>query len=157
MNMPDALLAVFAVFAIASTAFAFLAKRLVYSVLSLALAAAFSSLIFLLLGQEFVALMQLLFFTCCLSACLIVATAAEEKIKRTISIGRFSAAAAILSAPLLYVAVIAPSAAASLQNSDFLQYAAGAFSSYYVFLYMIVTLLFAGAVGSAIVIKKIQG
>ena len=96
MNMPDVLLAGFAFFAIASTAFAFLAKRLVYSVLSLALAGVFSSLIFLLLGQEFVALMQLLFFTCCLSACLVVATAAEEKSERTVNIGRFSAAAVIL-------------------------------------------------------------
>ena len=107
-----------------------------------------------LIGQEFLALLQFLFFACGLSACLISALSAEGKAERTIGIARFSAASVAIAAPLLYVAMTATVGAASSHAFDFAQYASGAIGVYYMFVYALVTLLFAGVIGGMLVVKR---
>ena len=130
----------------------FLQKKLLHSVVFLALAAVGSSLIFLYLGQVLVALLQLFIFVGGLSTYLIVAVATEEKQVKMRSAAAFVIISAIMSAGLF--AAVWNTATVGLAGNDFSTVAQGAISSYYAFIFAAVFLLFAAALGSVIIIKK---
>ena len=75
-----------AALAVIASIFIFLQKRLIHAVLFLAIVFVSSSIIFLLLGQTLIAVLQMLIFVGGLSTYLIVAVATEEKGANLISI-----------------------------------------------------------------------
>ena len=131
----------------------FLPKKLLHSVIFLALTATASSLILLYMGQVLIAVLQLLVFVGGLSTYLVVAVAAEEKNAKLSSKMRLSVAscAVILVLSLLLYKIPAPQAGS---GGSFSAAAQLAFSSYYALLFASVFLLFASAIGSVLVMKK---
>lgn len=130
----------------------FLQKKLLHSVVFLALAAGGSALIFIYLGQTLVAMLQLLIFVGGLSTYLIVAVATEEKQVKMRNAVAFAVASVVISAGLF--AAVAGSSATTLAGNSFSEIAQGAISSYFMLILAAVFLLFAAAIGSVIVIKK---
>ncbi|MDE1855002.1 MAG: NADH-quinone oxidoreductase subunit J [Candidatus Micrarchaeota archaeon] len=130
----------------------FLQKKLLHSVVFLALAAVGSSLIFLYLGQVLVALLQLFIFVGGLSTYLIVAVATEEKQVKMRNAAAFVIISAITSVGLF--AAVSNTTVPGLAGNDFSTVAQGAISNYYAFIFAAVFLLFAAALGSVIIIKK---
>ncbi|MDE1874081.1 MAG: NADH-quinone oxidoreductase subunit J [Candidatus Micrarchaeota archaeon] len=137
---------------VGSGAALFLQKRLMRSVIFLALAAVGSSLIFIYIGQTLVALLQLLVFVGGLSTYLIVAVAAEEKQVKMRNVFVFAASAIVLAVG--FVAALSGLGPTQVSGNAFSGAAQNAFSEYYAVLFASVFLLFAVAVGSVAVIKK---
>ncbi len=129
-----------------------LQRRLVHSVIFLAVAAAFSSFIFLYLNQVLVALLQLLVFVGGLSTYLIVAVASEVKRVKIRNVAAFFIAAFIIVAGLM--AAVFSLQAPTGGGNDFSAAAQNGISTYYPVLFISVFLLFAAAIGSVIVIKR---
>jgi NADH:ubiquinone oxidoreductase subunit 6 (subunit J) len=131
----------------------FLQKKLLRSVIFLALTAIISSLILIYLGQVLVALLQLLVFVGGLSTYLVVAVATEEKQEKLSSKARLIFASIVIAMGLsLLVYSVQPTPAGA--GNDFSTAAQFAFSSYYVLLFASIFLLFAAAIGSILVMKK---
>jgi NADH:ubiquinone oxidoreductase subunit 6 (subunit J) len=130
----------------------FVRKKLLHSVIFLALSTVGISFVFLYLDQSLVALMQLLVFVGSLSTYLIVAVASEEKkeIRKGV-VGFFVATAIMLSFLLPFVLGVGEGQVAA---NSFSSSAASAFSSNYAFLFASVFLLFAATLGSVVIIKK---
>ena len=130
----------------------FLQKRLLHSVVFMALAAAGSALIFLYLGQVLVVLLQLLVFVGGLSTYLIVAIATEEKQVKMRNAVAFVVISVVISAGLL--AAVSDTTAGTPAGNDFSTVAQAGIASYYALIFVAVFLLFAAALGSVIVIKR---
>lgn len=130
----------------------FLERKLIRAVIYLAFAAISSALIFLYLGQAFIAMLQILVFVGGLSTYLIVAVATEEKSRKMPSNLSF-AVFAVVSALILFQLTYS-SASPSTSPADFVSSAQQAFSSYYALFYICVLLLFASALGSVLVLKR---
>ncbi len=130
----------------------FLQKKLMRSVVFLALASFGSALIFLYLNQPLVALLQLLVFVGGLSTYLMVAVATEEKRVKMRNAIVFVIAGALMTAALF--TALSGLQTAQLANNDFSTAAQSALSSYYAFFFIAIFLLFATAIGSVVVIKR---
>lgn len=141
------------IFAVVSSLGIFLQKKLLYSVLFLALTAAVSSLILAYVGQVLVALMQLLVFVGGLSTYLVVAVATEEKQMKLNSARRLIFASIIIALGLSLLVYGVPPMQAGTGNS-FSAAAQTAFFTYFAVLFACIFLLFATAIGSVLVIKK---
>jgi NADH:ubiquinone oxidoreductase subunit 6 (subunit J) len=148
----DFLTILLAIIAVAPGVALFLQKKLIHSVVFLAIAAAASTLIFLYLDQVLVALLQLLVFVGGLSTYLIVAIAAEEKQVKLTSRVRFLLATVMIAAVLSALLLSLPAGVAA--GNDFSSVAQASFSDYFALLLIAVLLIFASAVGSVLVIKK---
>jgi NADH:ubiquinone oxidoreductase subunit 6 (subunit J) len=148
----DFLTILIAIIAVAPGVALFLQKKLIHSVVFLAIAAAASTLIFLYLDQVLVALLQLLVFVGGLSTYLIVAIAAEEKQVKLASRVRFLLATVMIAAVLSALLLSLPAGVAA--GNDFSSVAQASFSDYFALLLIAVLLIFASAVGSVLVIKK---
>lgn len=148
----DFLTILLAIIAVAPGVALFLQKKLIHSVVFLAIAAAASTLIFLYLDQVLVALLQLLVFVGGLSTYLIVAIAAEEKQVKLASRVRFLLATVMIAAVLSALLLSLPAGVAA--GNDFSSVAQASFSDYFALLLIAVLLIFASAVGSVLVIKK---
>ena len=132
----------------------FLQKRLIHAVLSLAFAFVSSSLIFFLLGQTLIAILQMLVFVGGLSTYLIVAVATEEKGPNLISIKWLLALSIVLSIGLgASMLVHVPSQNVS-SPAVFLGAASHAFSNSYAMLYMILVLLFSVSISGVLILRK---
>ena len=148
----DILAAVLALLTVLSGLLLFLQKRLLHSVILLALTASASAFIFLYLDQVLVALLQLLVFVGGLSTYLIVAIATEEKGVKMQHVVAFLLTSVVLSAGLY--AAISGFASGSFVGSDFSAVAEGSVAAYFPFILAAVFLLFAAAIGSVVVIKR---
>lgn len=131
----------------------FLQKKLVYAVIALTAAFIGSSLLFLLLGQTLVAMLQLIVFIGGLSTYMIVAVAADEKNTRMIRLPIFAVVLVLMFAALSLLLGYLPSQAQN-NGPSFLNAASSAFQLQYPTLYMIVVLLFAITISGALIIKK---
>ena len=131
----------------------FLPKKLLHSVIFLALTATASSLILLYMGQLLVALLQLLVFVGGLSTYLIVAVASEEKHEKLSSRVRLAVATSVVLVVLSLLMYNMPGIQTGVGNS-FSAAAQIAFSNNYALLFASVFLLFVTAIGSVLVIKK---
>lgn len=151
--MPLPILLIFlAIFMVSSGIAVFLSKRLLFSVLFLAVSAIGSSLVFLYLSQTLVALLQLLVFVGSFSTYLVVAVAAEDREEKRISVLKFVVAAVIMAAGLSYfVYGVAPGQA---NENSFSQVAQVVFFDYYAPLFASVFVLFATALCSVVILKK---
>lgn len=130
----------------------FLQRKLLRSVVLLAMAAAGSALIFLYLGQVLIALLQLLVFVGGLSTYLIVAVATEEKKVNMRSAWAFVLASVVIAAGLL--AAVSTLNTTQQASNSFSASAESAIQGYYAVFFSAVFLLFAAAIGSVAVIKK---
>lgn len=131
----------------------FAQKKLVHAVIALATAFLGSSLVFFLIGQTLVALLQLIVFVGGFSTYLIVAVATEEKSAKLMRFPVFIVLSILLFAGLVFT--LQPLPQQSNQAGNFLGAAAQAFTSGYPVLYIIATLLFAATIGGVLIIKKI--
>lgn len=142
-----------AAFTVISSLLIFVQKKLVYSVVALTAAFFGSSLLFLLLGQTLVAMLQLIVFIGGLSTYMIVAVATEEKNSKMIILPMFAVVLILLVAGLSLLLNYIP---AQSQNNtpSFLDAASSAFQSQYPTLYIIVIMLFAITISGTLIIKK---
>lgn len=154
--MPDVYTLSFYMFAILtalSSVLVFLQRKLVHAVLALTMAFSMSAVLFLVLNQTFVALLQLLVFVGGLSTYLMVSLANEEKGRRYIRISFFIPIVIALSIWFAYFAQLSlhsETASGSSMDATF----SVAIAQYYPLFYGIAALLFAAAFGSVLFIKK---
>ncbi len=130
----------------------FISRRLIHSVIALTIAFLGSALAFLLMGQAFIALLQLFIFVGGLSTYLIVAVASEDA-GFSIDMRRFLLLLVLVAIGLLPVLTFrlpGPSSA----PADFTAAAGTALSYYYPLLLAMVILLFSSVMGSILVIKR---
>lgn len=132
----------------------FVQKKIIYSVLSLTAVFLGSAIVFYLLGQTFIAILQLIIFVGGLSTYVMVAVATEEKNLKLISLPFFFVIAIILFAGLTLILNYLPVQNPAATNPDFLIAASYALQSDYVLLYLIALLLFAVTIGGTLVIKR---
>ncbi len=149
-----ALLVLLAAFTVASGMMMFLNKKLLHSVLFLALAAIGSSLIFIYVSQTLVALLQLLVFVGSLCTYLMVAVAMETRETRIKDIVRFLAATLVIAVSLSYL--VYGVAGNQPNGASFSNAAVIAFSGYSAILFAAALLLFAAAMGSVIMMKRLS-
>ena len=148
------LLALLAVITIAPGIMIFFSRRILHSVLFLAAAAAGSSLIFLYLSQTLAALLQLLIFVGGLSTYLIVAVATEERKVMKADLVKFLSAALLIAVAFSYIVYGTPGT--QMNGNSFSYSAEAAFSGYSAFLFAVAFLLFAAAIGSIVMIKRLS-
>lgn len=139
---------------VASSILVFVEKRLVYAVAALATAFIGSALLFFLLGQTIIALLQLIVFVGGLSTYLIVAVSTEEKGAKLIFLPAFLATAAITAAALGYLLLGYISPVDTNAGANFLDAAAIAMQNSYALFYIMATLLAAVAISGVIIINK---
>lgn len=154
MNMlaADAFYLIAAFTAISAVA-VFAQRKLIHSVVALASAFTGSALLFFLIGQTMIALLQLLVFVGGLSTYLIVAIAAEEKNAKTLRVPVLVAAVVLLLGALsLMIGYAQPSSPAGQAN--FIGSAAIAFGSDYALLYVMGALLFGTVISGVLIIRK---
>lgn len=132
----------------------FVQKKIIYSVLSLTAVFLGSAVVFYLLGQTFIAILQLIIFVGGLSTYVMVAVATEEKNLKMISLPFFFIIAIIFFAGLALILNYLPGQNPAAANPNFLVTAASALQSDYVLLYLMVLLLFAVTIGGTLVIKR---
>lgn len=153
--MADLIIAfyIFGALTILSSIFVFLQRKLVHAVFALTMAFASSSMLMLIIGQPFIALLQLLVFVGGLSTYLMVSLANEEKGKRYLRLGIFVPIVIILVVWFFFFAQLAIGASV-LGSSNINMTFTAALQQFYPLLYMVVVLLFASALGSVLFIKK---
>lgn len=136
-----------------SSLFIFVQRKLIYAVIALTAAFLGSSLLFLLLGQTLVAMLQLIVFIGGLSTYMIVAVSSEEKNSKMIKLPIFAIVFVLLLVGLSLTLGYVPSQS---QNNapSFLNAASSAFQSQYPTLYLIVIMLFAITISGTLIIKK---
>ena len=143
----------FAALTVLSSVLVFLQRKLVHAVLALTTAFSMSAVLFLIMGQPFIALLQLLVFVGGLSMYLMVSLANEEKGRRYIRVSLFIPIVIVLSVLLLYFAHLSV-ASAAISGSSMDSTFAAAMAQYYPLFYGILALLFSAALGSVLFIKK---
>lgn len=130
----------------------FLSRRLIHSVLALTTAFIGSALVFLYLGQTFIAFLQLFIFVGGLSTYLVVAVASEEA-KSELKTTRFVLLLVVIAIGLS--ALLAKAGLATTPSGNSFQAAAGpALASYYPLLFALALLLFSTVIGSIMIIKR---
>ncbi|MHB1830636.1 MAG: NADH-quinone oxidoreductase subunit J family protein [Candidatus Micrarchaeaceae archaeon] len=139
---------------VVSSILIFVEKRLVYAVAALATAFLGSALLFFLLGQTIMALLQLIVFVGGLSTYLIVAVSTEEKDAKLIFLPAFLAIAAITAAGLGYTLLGYIQPIGTNAASSFLGAAAIAMQGSYALFYIMATLLAAVAISGVMIINK---
>ncbi len=141
---------VLAVFTVGAAIAMFFQRSLLRSVTALTLSFVGSAVIFYIIGQDLIALLQLLVFVGGLSTYLIIAVSSENREVKKLP--RLMVLAIIFTAGLSIV-FVSPFAAA--QNAADIQvYAATAFNNYYQLLFVIALALFGAAMASVLVIRK---
>ena len=130
----------------------FVSRKLLYSVIYLSLVFASSAFLFMLLGQPFVGLLQLLVFIGGISAYLITVVAVEYKENERAHLPKLLAAA--LAIGLLMCIILVQLPTLGTHANSFTNEFSSDFSSMYLILFFAVTMLFGAAIGSILVIKK---
>lgn len=136
-----------------SAIYIFVQRKLVHAVLALMVAFGSSAVLFLLLDQPFIALLQTLVFIGGLSTYLMVSLAAEERGKAYLRMSFFIPLAIVFSAWLCFFAQMSVASATFSATAMSLTFAA-ALKQYYLLLYIVVVLLFAAVTGSVLFVKK---
>lgn len=152
--LPDPTLVIISIFTIGSGIALFLSKRLLHAVLSLTFAFMGSALVFIYLGQSFIALLQLFVFVGGLSTYLVVAVAADQTKSNTETLKFVILLVAIA---LGLSAILGSNASLFNQTSSshsFTEAAIPAFNTYYPILFMLALLLFGTVIGSIIIIRR---
>lgn len=132
----------------------FIEKKLIHAVVALSLAFTGSALLFFMLGQTLIALLQLIVFVGGFSTYLIVAVATEEKTVKLISLREFLTLALIFSVGSgFFLLNYLPSSNNNVEAS-FLATASSAFTTSYSVFYVILVLLFAVSISGVLIIRK---
>jgi NADH:ubiquinone oxidoreductase subunit 6 (subunit J) len=142
-----------AAFTVISALAIFFQNRLIRAVVALTAAFIGSALLFLLLHQTLIAILQLIVFVGGLSTYLIVAVATELKSSKLLRLPEFATAIALLVIGLSLLVGYVPNPPSAVTPS-FLSAASEAFQSQYITLYIIVVLLFAITISGTLIIRK---
>lgn len=148
----DSIFIVISILTIAAGLATFLSRRLLHSVLAVTFAFVGSALVFIYLGQDFIALLQLFIFVGGLSTYLIVAVASEEA-KGSVSITRFILLLVIVAIGLSAL-LVNTGLSSSPAGNDFVAASGSAFTAYYPVLFMLCLLLFSTVIGSILIMKR---
>ncbi len=146
--------AIVAAITLISAIFIFVEKKLVHAVIALSLAFLGSALLFFLIGQTLVALLQLVVFVGGFSTYLIVAVATEEKTAKLINLRNFLVLAFILSVGSAVLMLSYLPTANANHSTNFLLSASSAFQSSYALFYVIALLLFSVSISGVLIIRK---
>ena len=146
--------AIVAAIILISAVFILIEKKLVHAVMVLSLVFLGSALLFFLLGQTLMALLQLLVFVGGLSTYLVVAVATEEKSAKLISLRRFLVLALVLFVGTGVLLLNYLPSGNNNVSADFLGAASSAFQNSYAMFYAMLVLLFAVSISSVLIIKK---
>lgn len=138
---------------ITSSILVFVQKRLVHAVIALSVVFFGSALVFFLIGQTLVALLQLIVFVGGFSTYLIVAVATEEKGARPVRFPVFVVLSVLLFAGIVFALQGIPSQQLGAGN-NFLAAATSALASGYAVLYIMAAMLFAAAIGGVMIIRR---
>ncbi|MGC8629023.1 MAG: hypothetical protein ACP5T4_02320 [Candidatus Micrarchaeia archaeon] len=133
----------------------FFTTKLLRSVILLALVVVSSAILFDIMGQEIIAVLQLLIFVGGLSTYFIVAFGAGQETRKQsprLATGLIVAFALIGVSMVYYVLKYYPAGYA--HQNTVISFLAQAFNAYYAYLYLLVFMLFASAVGSVLVIRR---
>lgn len=134
--------------------FIFIEKKLIHAVIALSIAFAGSALLFFLIGQTLIGLLQLIVFVGGFSTYLIVAVATEERTAKLISFNRLAVLALLLFIGIGSMLIeYMPSSSLNLSTS-FLGEASLAFQASYGIFYAMLLLLFSASIGGALIIRK---
>lgn len=137
-----------------SSLFVFFQRKLVHAVLALTMAFSSSSMLFLVLNQPFIALLQLLVFVGGLSTYLMISLSNEEKKAKYLRLALFVPLVVVLTVWFYFFAQMAFTAytfvGGSINNTF-----AMALENYYPLFFIFAVLLFATALGSVLFIKKL--
>ncbi|MGC8547973.1 MAG: NADH-quinone oxidoreductase subunit J [Candidatus Micrarchaeia archaeon] len=137
----------------------FLSRKLLRSVILLALAAIGSAALLAVIGEEIIAILQILIFVGGISTYMVVAFGSELELKRQsaktekIRLVAFLGSFVLLSALLVFIFVGATYGSAS-QQADLLAYVSSTFDKYYLFLYLLLLMLFAVTISSILAVKR---
>lgn len=142
-----------AVLTILSAMAMFAQRKLIHAVAAITAAFVGSALVFFLLGQTLIGILQLLIFVGGLSTYLIVAVATEEKNTKMIRLPVFAVVTVVMLIGLSSIAIYLPQSAQD-NGPSFLTQAFSAFKSDFLILYMLVILLFSVTIAGTLVIKK---
>ncbi len=142
------------VFTIAVALLVFAARSLLRAVVALTLVFFGSSLVMLLLGQSFFAMLQLLIFIGGLSTYLLVAVGSEARKIGRVNL-KFFAAMLVAAIAFLY-ALLAYIPEGSFRGISMLGYVPEAIAQYYMVMYVIVVLVFSVAIASILLIRRIS-
>ncbi|MGC8710240.1 MAG: hypothetical protein ACP5RF_01345 [Candidatus Micrarchaeia archaeon] len=153
----EILFALISLFTLASAIVMLLSRKLLRAVIALAFAFTGSSLIFLMLQQSILALLQLFVFVGGLSTYLIVAVAAEPKLSKNMNARNFAAAATALLIAFFFIVYkfAYANTTTSTYSGSFVTSAGIAIGHYYALLGIIIFLPFASAIGSILLIKRL--
>lgn len=150
----DIIFVAISLLAAASAIALFASKRLLHAVLALTIAFMSSALLFLYLGETFIALLQLFVFVGGLSTYLVVAVAAESA-RGKFEFYIFIPLAVIFAIGLSGIAVSSGlSSQEPLMPASFISASIAALTTYYPVLGMLLLLLFSAVIGSILIIRK---
>ncbi len=135
---------------VASAAAIFFKRNMMHSVLYLTLVFAGSAVVFILLGQTLIAMLQLFIFVGGFSSYLMVTVAMEKRGSAEFNPKLFFPIATIISIGLIFLAGNTGGTLAGTQMNAYL----GSAMRYYPMIYMVVILLFGALIGSIVVLKK---
>ncbi|MEM0200929.1 MAG: NADH-quinone oxidoreductase subunit J [Candidatus Micrarchaeaceae archaeon] len=131
----------------------FYQKSIMRAVILLTMTFAFSSIIFFILNQNFIALLQLFIFVGGMSTYLIVAVSSEYKKINKIEFGKICIIAVIIFIAI-FLSLIGIANNNSINTSNMTSYFAYAFQSYYPIIYASIVMLFLTSIGSILIIRK---
>lgn len=132
----------------------FLQKKLIHAVVALSAAFLGSALLFFLIGQTLIALLQLIVFVGGFSTYLIVAVATEEKSANLISLRHFAILAVILFVGMAALLLQYLPSTITNASTGFLNAASSAFQSSYALFYVMLVLLFSISISGVLIIRK---
>jgi hypothetical protein len=152
--MPDPILLAIIAIMLAPAALMFLERKPIRAAICLAASAFGGALLLLYLGQGLAALLQLLVFVGCLLLYLTVSAASENARITVLDGGKFFIAAVLMIGGLCLPFALFAGGGAAPVGSDLVAAAAASLESQYAAAYAAVFLVFASAIGAAIVIRK---
>ncbi len=137
-----------------ASALIFVQKRLIRAVIAIIGVFIGSALVFLLLGQTIIPILQMLVFVGGISTYLIVAVATEEKSARLVSIPYLTIVAVIVFAAFMLMLGSTAIQQPSAPTPSFLAAASSAMQSDYAILYLLAVLLFGVTIAGTLILKK---
>lgn len=134
----------------------FYQKSIMRAVILLTVSFGASSLIFFILNQNFIALLQLFIFVGGMSTYLIVAVSSEYKKIDKIEFIKMSIIAAVIFIAI-FLSIIGVVTTNTLQSTDMITYLGYAFQGYFPIIYAAIIMLFLTSIGSILIIRKYVG
>ncbi len=131
----------------------FYQKSIMRAVVLLTISFGSSSLIFFILNQNFIALLQLFIFVGGMSTYLIVAVSSEYKKIKEIDFVKICIVAAVIFSAV-FLSIVGVTSNNAVQSTNMSSYFAYTFENYFPLIYATIVMLFLTSMGSVLIIRK---